>query len=117
MNTPHTNSFFALSPLGYKDIPSYFRGFLLHNEKNPKFTQRAFAKDISWQLSLCSNLATGKKGLSIKRLIEFSRYFNFNRSEVDYLFYLLTKEQSLDSQNQEYLNHIFLPHSVKVRIT
>lgn len=96
------------SPFTCTSIVSFFEFFIEINSNNESFTHRKFAELINWPISLCANLSKGRKGLSVKRLLEFSRFCEFSSLEVDRMFYLLSKEQfSNNTSSTEFIDDIY----------
>mgnify|MGYP000291854675 CR=1 FL=1 len=96
------------NPFKCSSLLEFFDTFLEINNENSVFTHRKFADEIKWPLSLCANLAKGRKGLSVKRLLEFCRFSNFTSLEVDRMFYLLSREQfSTKTGNGEFVEDIY----------
>ncbi len=77
--------------LAYNDYREFLKQVLLsRQEKNSRYSLRAFAKSLSISPGALSKVLNSVNNLSHQKALDFSKVLNMNETETNYFLHLVT---------------------------
>lgn len=88
-----------LSCSSYKDFLAV--EYLRRSKANPRYSQRAFAKQLGLSAGELSEVLRGKRCLSLKSALRIARSLNLNEAERNHLLSLVNGQKSKEWESEE----------------
>ncbi len=94
------------SVVNFANVSDFFKDFYLKNKKiNSKFSYRYIAGRLKWPEMLFSDVANGRKSLSLRRALEFSGWVQMDVLETEGLA-LMTLSEGKDGKTVDLINDL-----------